>query len=384
MFNFLKIQNKKYIIFPIIVSSICLPSMLNAQSKGKKNSARLASKNMNSARKINTKSKVATTSGEQQNTSVKQEIDVSTITKYNCEEFYNKCMNKTCYNTSNGRCSCNQQAKFDEANKLCEYITKACPSQANDIVKTFARNAATDCRNINLASNEGNFKNINNYFADTITCLKPKCNSRKDGNFVGCFDDDNLENRLETCKNSYNGVSDIDELKKMIKESFISYKTKYCNEMFGTMKDDGNCYLTIGIGVAAGDIKRTKEFKIGDTIVCSSKAFNTSMGKDEAARLTHIKNITMAGINMVSQGLSAASSIVGGSSAGGAVEIISAAATGLGATEDIMALAQNDYSYTGKCFVISNGKAHELLPEDNSVGYKLRWSENWRDIQYGN
>ncbi|MGN0929508.1 MAG: hypothetical protein ACI4N3_02610 [Alphaproteobacteria bacterium] len=379
---------------------INFPNYVDAQIRNRKassssvNSRKTNSRNV--AKTVNTVTNTAT-----ENNSKNQEIDVSTITKYNCEKLYNQCMNKTCYNKSNGRCDCNNQTKFNEANKLCEYITNACPSQANDIVKTFARNASNDCRSIALAKNEDNLKNINNYLADTLACLKPKCRANRTDEFAGCFDEDNLKNRLEICKNSFSGVSDLDEFNKLIQQSFLTYKEKYCKEMFGTLKEDGNCYLTIGIGVASGDIKKTKEFKTGDKIVCSSKAFNTSMGEDTASKLSSVKNITLSGLSLVQQGLSIASTAVGGKTAKTVngvqtvttsataktivgSEVLGMASTALGSVEDIATLAKKDYSYTGKCFVINNGKAHELFPENDDIAYKLRWAESWKEQVYEN
>lgn len=408
MFNLLKIQEKKYLTSLLIIMNIVVfANGSNAQTKARKTSSggnRLATKTASSS--VRTSSRTITSINKNtptENTSSNnQEIDVSTITKYNCENFYNQCMNKTCYNKSNGRCDCSKQAKFDEANKLCEYITNACLSQANDIVKTFARNASNDCMSIALANNEGNFKNINNYLADTLTCLKPKCRANKTDEFAGCFDDDNLKNRLEICKSSFSEVSDLDEFYKLIQQSFLTYKQKYCNEMFGTLKEDGNCYLTIGIGVASGDIKKTKEFKTGDKIVCSSEAFDTSMGEDTAKKLSSVKNITLSGLSLVQQGLSMASTITGAKNAktnNNGVQKVStdayakvsitssslgALSTTLESVQDIQALATNDYSYTGKCFVINKGKAHELFPENNDIAYQLRWAEKWSDTVYEN
>ena len=387
MTKLLKIQNKKYTISLLVIASIMsytIPS--NSQTRNRKSTsgnARVSTKTSSNSRSSLTKSTTSSAVQKMTETSSIQEIDVSTITKYNCENLYNQCMNKTCYNSSNGRCDCNQQTNFDKANENCKYIINACPQQADDIIKTFERNAASDCRNVNLAANNENFKNINNYVADTISCLKPKCKANKSDEFAGCFDDDNLTSRLETCKSSYNGVTDMNEFNKLINQSFFNYKKVYCNKMFGTLKDDGNCYLTIGIGVAKGDIKKTKEFKTGDYIVCSSKFFNTSMGKDEAAKLKHIKNITLSGISMVQQGVSLAGNISAyGANATTVVNVLNIANTGLGAAQDVVELATKDFSYSGKCFVINDGKVHELFPENNDIAYKLRWAENWDDTIY--
>lgn len=383
MTKLLKIQNKKYATLLLtVVNIICCNSVTYSQTRNRKSSsgARISSKT--NSRNTSTKTITTTTATTRQTTSVNQEIDVSTITKYNCENLYNQCMNKTCYNSNNGRCDCNQQSNFDKANENCKYIINACPQQSDDIIKTFARNAASDCRNVSLAANNPNFKNINNYVADTIACLKPKCRANKADDFVGCFDEDNLNNRLEICKNSYRDVTDIAELKKLINKSFLNYKKVYCDKMFGTLKDDGNCYLTIGIGVAHGDIKKTKEFKTGDLIVCSSDAFDTSMGENDAKKLKHIKNVTLSGISIVQQGLSLASSATAGSKENMLLDSLNILNSGLGAVEDIYSLATEDFSHKGKCFVITKGKAHELFPENNNIAYKLRWAENWDDTIY--
>lgn len=400
MFNLLKIRNKKYYISLLaIMNVVVLANDSNAQKKARKTSS--ASTRLTKASRVNSSANTPITDTDKPKStdnSSGKEIDVSTITKYNCENLYNQCMNKTCYNASNGRCNCSQQAKFDEANKLCEYITNACPSQASDIVKTFARNASNDCMSVALTNNKGNFKNIHNYVADTLACLKPKCKQSKTEEFVGCFDDDNLKNRLEICKSNFSEVSDLDEFYKLIQESFLTYKQKYCNAIFGTLKEDGNCYLTIGIGVSSGDIKKKKEFKTGDKVVCSSKWFNTSMGDDTVQQIKLIKNITLASVSIMQQGLSMASSIASSSSstgkksasanAGTALTAVSGvlemASTALPIVQDSYTLATTDFSYTGKCYVISNGTPHEMFTEDDTIAYKLRWADNWSDTIYEN
>ena len=407
----LKKQNKvSFITLSFLISLSCFSSYVFAQKKSRKtNGRRIASQKNN----VVSNGKTTISSKKESETESKDKIDTSKITKYNCEEFYNQCMNKTCYTNANGRCNCSKQATFDKANNSCQYILDVCPSLSSDIIKTFARNASNDCRDFALMKNKGSFKNINNYVAETIACLKPKCRQNKTENFAGCFDEDNFEKRFETCKNTYKDLDDITELKSLVQQSFSDYKKAYCKEMYGNINENGECYLTIGIGRSAFDIKAKKDFKIGDEIVCSSKFFNTSIGENEAKKLAHIKNISLAGVSMVAQGLSTASSVVSSkqkivestekttasgekivkydvktvsSSQENTADIISGVLTGAGSgmavIGDVYGLATQDFSYTGKCFIIYNGVAHDLFVEDETVGYKLRWAKNWDDQIY--
>ena len=137
------------------------------------------------------------------------------------------------------------------------------------------------------------------------------------------------------------------------------------------------------------------------------------MGENEAKKLAHIKNISLAGVSMVAQGLSTASSVVSrkqkivestekttasgekivkydvktvSSSQENTADIISGALTGAGSGMavfgDVYGLATQDFSYTGKCFIIYYGVSHDLFVEEETVGYKLRLAKNWDDQIY--
>ncbi len=422
MFNLLNLHNKNYWNFFILLLSLNIPLTSFAQTRTRKANAKTSIRVSNKNVRTASSSQVINQSS-QNKIDEEQKIDVATITKYNCEDLYNKCMNQTCYNSSNGRCACKDITKFNNANDNCKYIIDACPSLSKNIIETFKRNASNDCLDYSLALNaeQTQTKNINNYVANTLACLQPKCLGNKKDDFVGCFDEDNFNVRFEACKNSYSDCNNIDELKNLINKSFLSYKKNYCNKMFGTFKDDGNCYLLIGIGVAGKDIKAKKEFKIGDKLICSSAFFNTSMGEKIDEKLVSIKNLTLNGISLLQTGLSVASAAVGSKKEVGekvesetdfridsngnkvpiqyikgtgkvimgaegkqaiAMGVLEGLNTMVNSVGDVYNLATKDYSYTGKCFVIKDGIPHELFPEDDTIAYKLRWAENWDDEIY--
>ena len=364
-----------------------------AQKKVKKSGGRKTTVRNNNAGSKETKATSSKKSAKEKEDDGK--IDISKITKYNCEEFYNQCMNKTCYTNSDGRCSCSKMEKFNKSNSSCQYILDACPAQAQDITKTFARNASNDCRDFALMQNEPTGKNIHNYVAKTLECLKPKCRSKTD-NFAGCFDEDNFENRFQICKNAYKDLDDTTKLKSLIMQSFLDYKKKFCKDMHGSLNENGECYLTIGIGRTAIDIKAKKNFKIGESLVCSSKFFNTSMGQKDIAILKHAKNITLASLQTLSQMMSTASSMAssasnnGGdvSAAGwvsGAGGLLGTVSTATPIVTESMQLAMGDFSNDdGGCYVLYNGHAIPLFMENDSVKYELRWSESWNETGLAN
>lgn len=420
MYNYSFLLNKKLTMIYLLSLSLSFPLNSFAQSRIRKtstSSSRTTSKNIRSSN-TNTATATSTSSSISNSDVSKSTIDTSSINKYNCENFYTKCMDQFCFNNSNGRCNCKDVNNFNNANSNCNYILQACPSISDDIISSFKRYASNDCIDYNLSQNSSDNKNINNYLASTLACLSPKCSE----NFVDCFDQDNFDVRFEACKFSYADLDDTTELKELIQKSFNSYKEKFCNDMFGTFKD-GTCYLSIGIGVASGDIKSIKEFEIGDKIICSSDFFNTSLGEKNEEKLKSIKNLTLTGISLLQQGLSIAGTAVqskyevgkkitsdtdyvldtngnksyityiegtGKTKMGTAgkqaisLGVLNSLNSALGGVEDVYNLANKDYSYSGKCFVIKNNIPHELFPEDETVAYKLRWAENWKDEIYAN
>ena len=430
MRNILKTQNKfslKKSIFLVVV--LCFSFSVNAQ-----NSRRSAQSSSRKNQK--TSGQVRRTAPSSSNTSVEKnsntksvsDIDVSQVNKYNCETLYNKCMNQFCFSETNGRCSCNTTTNFNNANKNCEYITQACSSQANDIVEKYMRNAKSDCSSYTMASMSSEQTSLSSVLSNVIECLRPKCKANRNDEFAGCFDEDNFEAKLEMCKSEFENVSDLDTLKSMLNESMLTYKQKYCDSILGTMKSDGECYLTIGIGPSYKSIKKTKEFKIGDDVVCSENAFGTDLGESKHQKLRYYKEFALLGMNLIQSGLDIAAKYQDGkrdTADKSSLEVIdvkdnnnervghqlsvyegsgtlkssySLADAGGDAVASLLSDPENtamvimgaielsnaDYSYSGACYVIKGDQVQKLFDADDNYYYKLRWTENWNKNMYAN
>jgi hypothetical protein len=327
----------------------------------------------------------------------KREFDAASITKYNCGEYYGKCMGKICFAKETGRCACGNPAagKFAEADAKCGYITAACPAQAGDIVRNYVRAASNDCKSYVFEHDEGG-KSTTSRLAELVSCMKPKCRAGRTEDFVACFDEDNMRLKLAECAPVYEEERNLGILLEMFESSMAGYKKKYCDEIFGVM-EGGECVLTIGIGVTAKAIKQSMKFRIGDTVKCSSANFGADLGSmDDLMKKKSIRNLAVTGVKLVGTGFSTASRIAESkvqsvSSAGNIME--SESTTGLIVTEgileglskvaqntgDIIVLAMEGRKYSGACYALKDGgsQAKELFPEDDEVYYRLRWTDSW-------
>lgn len=418
MINILKKQNKNFIKLNTILICIFLFSdtVIAKNSKRAGNSKTASKKKIRSfeGRKNSTSGTSKNTTKNTNETSISTtDIDTSHITKYNCENLYNKCMNETCFNNKTGRCSCNTTSVFETANQKCEYITNAFPYLKDEIISSYKRIAKSDCTSYTIQQNTNELNSsLSNVLAELISCMQPKCRANRTDEFVNCFDKDNMETKLKLCENIYKNVNDKTLLLEMFKDSINTYKIKYCNEIFGTMRN-GECYIQIGIGTSFKDIKKTQEFKIGDTIICSENNFGIDLGKSKHEKLRLIKNVAVAGINLTSGILNIASNVVSskqditsndtkiiGSANGknimqkqttGQLTSANALATtldgvstlgtsALEALPSIMMLKEDiDTSYSGYCYAIKGEQKIELFGATDDYSYQLRWAPAWTD-----
>ena len=391
MYNILKKQNKYLLILNSILISFFLfsgeviaeKSSKRSSSSRTKKSGRNSTKNSSQKNEIKVKITEPATENKSEEKSETAK-DTSNITKYNCEILYNKCMNKKCYSNTNGRCSCNEQTKFNIADNECKYIYNACPGLADNIVATFKRNAKSDCSNFVIAEMKETKTALSNILVDLKACMKPKCKSRS-MEFLGCFDEDNLEKKLKNCEKVFANANDKNMLKEMFKDSLKDYKKKYCDEIYGTMKDDGECYLTIGFGPSFKDIKSKKEFKIGDNVFCSEEEFNAKLGESKHQKLRYAKEIALTGIDMVKGAANMVMDIKAGNT--NAIDLTSQGLNTLvgsqhlgGAIEGVIMLKDGDFSYSGYCYVMKGTTVKELFGASDEYYYKLRWGEDWNTI----
>ncbi|MCR5506595.1 MAG: hypothetical protein K6F04_01965 [bacterium] len=431
MTNYLKKQNKLYITLSSILMCVFVFSEIaNAQKGTKRSGISKSRRNSKSTSKVRSINKTT-----EQNTQTKEsEKDISNITKYNCESLYNQCMNKKCYSDTNGRCACNNALKFEEADNECKYIYEACPLQSKSIIDTYKRNAKSDCSSFVISDLKNTKTALSNILAELTVCMQPKCRS-KSREFLGCFDEDNFEKKLKTCEKVYSEASDVELLKSMFKDNMLVYKKKYCDEIYGTMKSDNECYLTIGIGPSFKTIKKTKEFKVGDSVICSENEFGTSLGESKFQKTRYVKDIVLTGVDILARGTSIAATVVGSKSettsdkpeyvengefvknpdgtktfkgngeytavykgtgktqsSMNAIDVMNLATDGLnglvgsqhlgGAIEGVMMLKDGDFSYKGYCYVIKGSTVKELFEASDDYYYKLRWGEDWNSSMY--
>ena len=346
------------------------------------------------------------------------------INKYNCEELYGKCMNRTCFDTKEkSRCKCHKDAAlYKEAGESCGYIPEACPAVGADIIRTYARAMAADCTTVALADNGRDAgKSLYNKLAELTTCMKPKCRIGRssDAEFVACFDSDNLEAAMRECKDLYPEGEDQTTLRDMFYKSIADYKAKYCEEINGEMQD-GECIITIGIGLSPLAIKEKREFKVGDKVVCSQAGFAVKLESGALAieKKRAKKNLVLAGIRLGAKILGAAGKVLESARAstkdsdekdgiitrnladsGKKLEFdvdwsdmmgtsLNMAGEAVNVIPAIMTLQMEDDSAEGraKCYAIKGGKARvdenakPLLTEDDEVYYILRWTPDWTNF----
>ncbi len=396
MHNILKKQDKKSIILNLIlIFSFIVFDDANAEKSSKRNSSVKSRKESRSLSKNSiTKTKNTAINEKENAEKTGEKKDTSNITKYNCEILYNKCMNEFCYKSDNGRCGCNDNKNFNAADEKCNYIYKACPNLENDIISTFKRNAKSDCSNIAINDVKNSSVSLSNVLAELKICMRPKCKS-KFNEFVGCFDEDNFEKKFKACEKVYSKAQDIDLLKSMFKDDFAVYKKKYCDEIYGTIKSDGECYLTIGFGPSFKTIQKTQEFKVGDTVRCSENSFGVALEESKAQKLVHIKEIVLTGLNFLKNATAFAGTIAGATeqnsegkleSSMGAGEILTGSlgtlGTLTGAIGGVIALKEGDFKYSGYCYVIKGTTVKELFGASDDFYYKLRWDENWNNAMF--
>ena len=457
MCNILKNKEKFFMILSSLLISFALISdVSNAQRSSKRAGSGRVKKgtrgqssktNSTSSRAKNSIDLSAKNSSEKTETGKNQKSDekgkdTSNITKYNCETLYNKCMNQKCYTPTNGRCGCNAEEKFNSANNECKYIYEVYPNLAKDIVNTYKRNAKSDCANFVISDIKETNVSLTNILSELTACMKPKCKS-KSNEFVGCFDEDNLEKKLKSCDKIYKNKSDDDIalLKEMFKKNMASYKQKYCDEIYGTIKADGECYLQIGFGASFKTIQSVREFKVGDNVVCSENAFGTTLGESKQQKLRHVKEIVLTGIDIAQRGTSLAGRITGSmvdtadkkskeknekvnvktttdangkkiqttekatgeyvnvykgsgnlTSSMSGIEQMNMVVDGMnvlvgsdhltGAIGSVFALKEGDFKYKGYCFVIKGDVKKELFNASDDYYYKLRWGESWNEAMF--
>ena len=404
MYNILKKQNKILTMLSLtLILSLCFFDNANAEKTTKRSGNAKSRKGVKGQAKnsLMQRSRNVIPTEENKTAEDKKEDktekkDISNITKYNCETLYNKCMNEQCYLPTNGRCSCDNNEKFTKADEKCGYIHNACPNLENDIVATFKRNAKFDCSNFAVADIKNTQVSLSNIIADLKVCMQPKCKS-KGNEFVGCFDEDNFEKKFKTCEKVYSKAKDVDTLKSMFKKDMALYKKKYCDEIYGTIKADGECYLQIGFGPSRKVIQKVKEFKVGDTIICSESSFGVALKESKAQKIRATKEIVLAGFGLVENVTGFAGQLMGSMQedkttgklkyAGDGVDLANDIIAGtsavtnnshlVGAIGSVIALKEGDFKYNGYCYVLNGNAAKELFGATDDFYYKLRWDESW-------
>jgi hypothetical protein len=236
-------------------------------------------------------------------------LDSANITKYNCAEKFAACMDEQgCFSEQNGRCDCSNPPKFDEVAPTCAQIQAACPYMKDEVLQGYKTRATNDCRAFALAANAPKHQdNVFNVLAKLKICLQPIC-AEGPNEWVACFDPDNQASAMEKCAASYADFNDKPSLMKEFDKSVLSLKKKYCDETYGTMKD-GECVIKIGIGPTQFDIRKTKDYKIGDMLVCSDEAFGTNSSYvDDRFKKELVRQLVVAGTSMVGAAVSAVGS----------------------------------------------------------------------------
>ena len=160
---------------------------------------------------------------------------------------------------------------------------------------------------------------------------------------------------------------------------------------------------------------------------CSESDFGAKLSENKSQKIRHIKEIVLTGLDFVQKGLSIASKIASGKKEGhgkeaekkyltdengnktnqfmevykGSGELISTrdwndnleiglegfnALAGsqhlAGAIIGVDALINQDFSYSGYCYVIKGDTVKELFPASDDYYYKLRWGENWTSSSF--
>ena len=330
----------------------------------------------------------ATDQTNKKNADTNNKNNTDNITKYNCENFYIKCMDKSCFKSDNGRCSCNSENLFSKAHQNCKYIFDKFPYLENEIIGNYKRTAKQHCSSYAINNIKGNY--ITTEVAELTECMKKKCNS-KQGAFINCFDKEKYEQKLKTCGNTYKDSNNKDLVLEIFDNSMMQYKTKYCNENFGTLKN-GECYITIGIGPSLKVIRAQKELKIGDVFICSEEFFNTNMGHSKILALQQKRDIALYALDLTKTVNNVAhtiafTAVTGGSGAVAATEVVSELVSGTTGSEHfqdaVVAMSmkkekkQELSKYNGACYIMKNGTNKLIAEMSNEFYYTLKWTSSW-------
>ena len=320
------------------------------------------------------------------------------ITKYNAAEYYGKCMQKSCFKPENGLCQCRDANRFKAADSGCRYIAKALPYLEDEIVGDFQRKAANDCVSFIIAENNKAIdaeKSYYNTLAELTTCMKKECTSRSGSEFAGCFTPQEYAEKFPKCEAVYKDfpASKIEELNMDFAKSLDSYKEKYCEESFGTLRG-GECYVKIGIGVSAKAIKKSQEFRVGDKIICSQTNFGTDLGGNDLEHRAAKKNLVVGSMRLAgtvlrtaAAGVNAAQAVQGGGwnlklAAALSItgELGGVAQEAIGLHIQTLILGEPVPGFDGICFAMKEGQVKPVFYEDPETYYQLSWSEkNWAD-----
>jgi hypothetical protein len=280
---------------------------------------------------------------------------------------------------------------------------------------------AADCTAVALAEHGKDAgKSLYNKLAELTACMRPRCRFGRDHEFVACFDPDNLLAALNGCTSVYEKERDAPLLLEMFNKSIAEYKASYCNEILGVMRD-GECFITIGIGLTPLAIKQTQEFRVGDRVICSQRNFGVYLEGSQIAKRRSQKNIILAGVRLGAQVLSFASLFVGSQSTDltevdrdGVIHIeqrrdkdgskllegivkrdltwditqrtLDMTATAMSVVPEFLFLdEETSTDGRARCYAMKDGRAiideraRPLFREDEDVFYILRWTPDWTE-----
>ena len=387
-------KKQKIVFFLLLIFTLMVTSYLPAKSKRIRKASKISRKRI--VNTINRKEKLTNNENKSTNIQIdkidsvtKTDTNLENITKYNCENFYIKCMDKSCFNENNGRCACNSNQLFNTTHQSCKYILNKFPYLETEFIDNYKRTAKQHCSSYTINNIKGNYTTTE--LADLTECMQKKCNS-KQGAFINCFDKEKYEQKLQSCNSTYKNSNDKNLVLEMFENSMMQYKTKYCNENFGILKN-GNCYITIGIGPSLKVITAKKEFKIGDKFVCSEEFFNTDIGHSKILNLEQGRDIALYALDLTKGINNAAHTIARGvktdnsgiASMEGINEIIGTA-TGSGHFQDaVVAMAMKKEKkeelskYKGACYIIKNNQTKLITEMSNEFYYTLKWTASWNN-----
>jgi len=278
----------------------------------------------------------------------------SAINDLNCDFHYQRCMGQICTDTKVGKCVCYEDSGINNqagalafanidgqkirrgfellafAKRKCEEIVDQCMEVRRGIITKYETGIQRDCLKLSELESQKD-KTLQGEYKELAACAQAICTASGGAEnfsrpeFGLCFD-----------RNYANFVLDMRCPEKLaasktpaaLRQFFLSHMDARrglgCRAMQGQLSPDGEkCMITVDYGPNKESIKMSRQFAVGDMVVCSGKGFSVvnQLTKDYILNKHH-KNMMMGAM-----GVRIGSAVVGTVMSFGATSGVNAGAT---------------------------------------------------------